>query len=344
MSRKTKKKHSRTTAAGEPCADRIGAAPGGGLKPLTVEDLVKNPAFKARPLTGRRGLRSAVRSHRPLVVRLPDEGRQRRGEGRIHCIGPKALAHLSSLAPRVQRRMAERLCRVDAAAIVIPAASSGLPALLRAAGERDLPVLASALPLSRWAEALRDAFEERSCPRTSAHGVLMEVSGVGLLILGPSGIGKSESALDLVTRGHRLIADDLIRITRLPGGGLVGRGSDHAGSHMEIRGLGIINIQDLFGIAAVLESKQIELVIDLRDWETLQHCDRLGLEDDWYDLLGVKLPYLRIPVTHGRNMAVILEVAARNHLLKKQGRHTARDFERALKDRLAGKSGGDDGP
>lgn len=174
----------------------------------------------------------------------------------------------------------------------------------------------------------------KSARKTSVHGVLLEVSGVGILIIGPSGIGKSESALDLVTRGHRLIADDMIVVER-SGESLMGRGGDHAGSHMEIRGLGIINVRDLFGVASVLEYKSIDLVVDLREWDTLQECDRLGLDEEHYELLGLRLPYLRIPVSHGRNMAVILEVAARNYLLKAGGRFTAREFERALSGRLA---------
>lgn len=177
--------------------------------------------------------------------------------------------------------------------------------------------------------------EEEAAATASIHGVLLEVSGVGILIVGPSGIGKSESALDLVTRGHRLIADDLIIVSRY-GDRVVGRGSDHAGTHMEIRGLGIINIRDLFGVASALESKSVDLVVDLREWDTLKECDRLGLDEEHYDLLGIRLPYLRIPVSHGRNMAVILEVAARNHLLKAGGCFTAREFDRALSRRLVG--------
>ena len=176
--------------------------------------------------------------------------------------------------------------------------------------------------------------DEDAAATVNVHGVLLEVSGVGILIIGPSGIGKSESALDLVTRGHRLIADDLIIVIRY-GEGVVGRGSDHAGAHMEIRGLGIINIRDLFGVASVLESKSVELVVDLREWETLKECDRLGLDEEHYHLLGIRLPYLRIPVSHGRNMAVILEVAARNHLLKAGGCFTAREFDLALSRRLS---------
>jgi len=176
---------------------------------------------------------------------------------------------------------------------------------------------------------------EEGVAAVSVHGVLLEVSGVGILIIGPSGIGKSECALDLVTRGHRLIADDLIIVSRYAER-VVGRGSDHAGAHMEIRGLGIINIRDLFGVASVLERKSVDLVVDLREWDTLKECDRLGLDEEHYDLLGVRLPYLRIPVSHGRNMAVILEVAARNHLLKAGGCFTAREFDRTLSRRIAG--------
>lgn len=174
---------------------------------------------------------------------------------------------------------------------------------------------------------------ERTEGQASIHGVLLEVSGVGILIIGPSGIGKSESALDLVTRGHRLVADDLILLQRSEEQ-IIGRGSDHAGAHMEIRGLGIINIRDLFGVTSVLEKKAIELVVDLRERTLLEEGDRLGLDDQYYELLGVRLPYLRIPVSPGRSMGIILEVAARNHLLKARGYHSARAFDRDLSRRL----------
>ncbi len=172
----------------------------------------------------------------------------------------------------------------------------------------------------------------------------MEVSGVGMLILGPSGIGKSESALDLVMRGHRLIADDMVVLRRRGDGSLEGRGADHSGAHMEIRGLGIINIKDLFGVASVLDCKNVELVVNLCEWEELRDYDRLGLDDEFCDLLEVRIPSLRVPVYHGRNIAVILEVAARNHLLKKGGCFTARDFEEALARRLAKEGSGQEPP
>jgi HPr kinase/phosphorylase len=343
LSRKTKRKPERSRKAEKPCAGWTSGDPSIASRPLTVGEILVNPLFGAEVLTGKKGLRTPVRDHRPLAVGVEAGGRQTRGEGRIHILGRKVLSHLAGLPLQARRRQCGKICRVDASAMVVPAGEKVPDGLIEAAKARELPLLASALPRTRWRQALRDVFEERNCPQTSAHGVLMEVSGVGLLILGPSGIGKSESALDLVTRGHRLIADDLIMITRTPGGGLVGRGADHAGFHMEIRGLGIINIQDLYGVAAVLESREIELVVDLRDWESLRHIDRLGLEEERYELLGLSLPYLRIPVTHGRNMAVILEVAARNQLLKKQGRNTAREFEQALKERLAREGGGKDG-
>ncbi len=158
----------------------------------------------------------------------------------------------------------------------------------------------------------------------SLHGVLVDVYGIGVLLLGESGSGKSECALDLVSRGHRLVADDVVEIWRDGAGGVTGRGPARIRHHMEIRGLGIINIQDLFGVAAIRERKRIDLVIQLEAWRPDTEYDRLGLTEETYSLLGVATPRLRIPVSAGRNVAILVEVAARNHLLKRMGIHAAR--------------------
>jgi HPr kinase/phosphorylase len=150
-----------------------------------------------------------------------------------------------------------------------------------------------------------------------------------VLVIGKSGIGKSETALDLVVRGHRLVADDVIRIRR-QGTGVVGRSAGLLGHHMEIRGLGIINVKDLFGIAAVRETKKIELVIELCEWSADEEYDRLGFDDRTDQLLGCSVPALRLPVRPGRNLATLVEVAARNELLKLQGTHSARAFRDQL--------------
>jgi HPr kinase/phosphorylase len=167
-------------------------------------------------------------------------------------------------------------------------------------------------------------------PEASLHGVLVDVSGIGVLLLGESGTGKSECALDLVTRGHGLVADDVVEIWRDDSQAVVGRGPARIRHHMEIRGLGIINIRDLFGLAAVRDRKRIDLVIRLEAWRPDEEYERLGLVERTYSLLGVEIPMLRIPVSAGRNVAILVEAAARNHLLKRMGVHAARAFAARL--------------
>jgi HPr kinase/phosphorylase len=164
----------------------------------------------------------------------------------------------------------------------------------------------------------------------SLHGVLVDVSGIGVLLLGESGTGKSECALDLVTRGHRLVADDVVEIWQEGTQGILGRGPARIRHHMEIRGLGIISVRDLFGIAAVRDRKRIELVIHLEAWRPDQEYERLGLVERTHTLLGVEIPMLRIPVSMGRNVAILVEVAARNHVLKRMGVYAAQAFAATL--------------
>ena len=181
---------------------------------------------------------------------------------------------------------------------------------------------------------------EESASETTLHGVLVDVYGIGVLILGESGTGKSECALDLVTRGHRLVADDVVEVIRESDGILIGRGPSRIRHHMEIRGLGIINIRDLFGVAAIRYRKRIELVILLEAWRPEEEYDRLGVEEQSYPILGVPIPTLRIPVSAGRNIAILVEVAARNHLLKLMGVHAARNFAAHLSGGEAGDARG----
>lgn len=168
--------------------------------------------------------------------------------------------------------------------------------------------------------------EPEGAGQDSLHGVLLDVFGIGVLLLGESGTGKSECALDLITRGHRLVADDVVEVAQDGQGIIMGWGPARIRHHMEIRGLGIINIRDLFGVAAIRYRKRIELVIQLVPWRPEEEYDRLGLEAPGFPVLGVSLPVLTIPVSAGRNVAILVEVAARNHLLKLMGVHSARAF------------------
>lgn len=177
---------------------------------------------------------------------------------------------------------------------------------------------------------------EDSSSKSTLHGALVDVYGIGVLLLGESGTGKSECALDLVTRGHRLVADDVVEVSQESDRIIMGRGPARIRHHMEIRGLGIINIRDLFGVAAIRYRKRIELVVLLEPWRPEGEYDRLGLEEQTYAILGVAVPMLRIPVSAGRNVAILVEVAARNHLLKLMGVHAARSFTARLAEGVGG--------
>jgi HPr kinase/phosphorylase len=177
--------------------------------------------------------------------------------------------------------------------------------------------------------------EERLLPTTTVHGVLVDVLGVGVLLMGKSGVGKSECALDLILRGHRLVADDVVKVRLKLPAVLFGEGMDLLHHHMEIRGLGILNIKHLFGVSSIRERKKIDLVVELVEWEKDKEYDRLGIDDQSYELLGIKVPVTQIPVRPGRNITTIVEVAARNQLLKEMGYHSAREFQDLLEKRMA---------
>jgi HPr kinase/phosphorylase len=199
------------------------------------------------------------------------------------------------------------------------------------------PLLHSAERSSVTITRLHALLDERLAPRQRLHGVLIDVFGVGLLLMGPSGVGKSECALDLVMRGHRLVADDVVECDFRPPGMIFGQPAKLLRHHLEVRGLGILNIKDLFGVTAIRERKRIDVVVRLVDEASQElEADRLGLEERFHDILGVSIPELIVPVRPGRDMASILEVAARNELLKNAGHHAGRELfgviERQIKD------------
>ena len=163
--------------------------------------------------------------------------------------------------------------------------------------------------------------------------MLLDVYGLGVLLMGDSGVGKSECALELVARGHRLVSDDVVEIKRR-GDLLIGTGPEVTRYHMELRGLGIINVKDLFGVASVRLTKFVEYVIKLDPWKSGKRYDRLGLDENGFEILGITLPYVEMPVGPGRNLSVLIEVAARNHLLKLKGYHPARELARKLGERI----------
>jgi HPr kinase/phosphorylase len=200
-----------------------------------------------------------------------------------------------------------------------------------AAEGAQCPVLQTDLGTADFSSRLMRILSEIFAPQKSIHGVLVEVYGLGILILGDSGVGKSETALELIERGHRLVADDVVDIRNVSGNILMGAGSNKIiGHHMEIRGLGIINVTHLFGVGAIRDRKQIQLVVVLEEWDSQKTYDRLGSEDKVMEILGVSIPKLEIPVKPGRNIPIIIETAAMNERLKKMGYNSAKEFNQNI--------------
>jgi len=248
---------------------------------------------------------------------------------RVQVLGKTEISYLATLSGHQRRERLGKFCELPIACFVVTCALP-VPEELREFADRcQIPVLRTPVESSECIAVLGNYLEENLAPRTSIHGVLMDIYGVGVLILGRSGSGKSESALHLVAEGHRLVADDIIQVRRIRGE-LIGQGAYMLRHHMEIRGLGIINVKDLFGVAAIQESKKIDLVIHLESESNPQEEERLGLDAEKYEILDISLPYLKTPVRPGRNIPTIIEVAARNHLLKLMGYHSAQELDRKL--------------
>jgi HPr kinase/phosphorylase len=254
---------------------------------------------------------------------------------RVQILGLTEISYLGTLTPEALVQSVDRLCALEPACVCITRGLEAPAALITAGDRYRVPVLRTTLLSSVFINRITRYLEDNLAPQTSLHGVLMDVLGVGILLLGKSGIGKSEAALDLVMKGHRLVADDIVDIRRRPPNTVFGSGSEIIKHHMEIRGLGIINVKDLFGISAVRDAKKIELVIELVEWNEEEEYDRLGVEELTYRILEVDIPMLRIPVRPGRNMTAIIEVAARNQLLKFQGHYSAREFQERLNRAIA---------
>ena len=290
-------------------------------------------------LAGERGLSRVVQVPRIQKPGLALAGYTKNMHpDRIQVLGDTELSYLAELLQRDPVKANENiktLCSLGICCFIITKSLVPPENLVLEVENHDIPLLRSHHQSSTFISLLTQYLEERLLAQTNVHGVLVDVLGVGVLLLGKSGIGKSECALDLIIRGHRLVADDIINVRLKLPAVLFGQGNDLLHYHMEIRGLGIINIKHLFGVAAIRERKKIDLVIELVEWQDGHEYDRLGLEEKTYELLGVELPLQTIPIRQGRNITTIVEVAARNQLLKEMGYHSAVEFEERLEQRMA---------
>ncbi len=307
------------------------------MKELTVRDFLQQhqESLSLELLTGDVGLDRVIEEPNLSSPGLVLAGyTDRLPHGRIQVLGETEVMFISSLPQDQLRRTMDAFFGLDIPAVIV---SKGLdiPAvMIETARERQVALLRSTLKTGELYRRTQLYLEEYFAPSTTVHGSLADVYGVGLLFVGRSGIGKSECVLDLVERGHRLVADDVVHITRRGNDILIGRGHELQRHHMEIRGVGIIDIPALFGIRSIRQQKRIEVVVQLEDWNDGVYYDRTGLISEEVDILGVKVPKVVIPLNPGKNITVISEVVAMNHLLKYAGVHSAVLFNQRLQDAM----------
>jgi HPr kinase/phosphorylase len=314
-------------------AEGIGQSGGGarGEPPaeVTVRQLVEDPelSIHLERVAGEAGLDRPLRHPRVQKNGLALVGHFHGiVPTRVQVFGDTELSYLDSLSHEARSVAARGLFALGLSCVVLTRGHSVPRALSSAAEATGTPLFVTDARSSRTINALHAVLDSRLAPQTQLHGVLVDVFGIGILLVGKSGIGKSECALELVMRGHRLVADDVVRCDWRPPGTVYGRPAELLRHHIEIRGLGVLDLRELFGIAAVRDRKRINLVVQLCEWTEGEEFDRLGLEERFFTILGTPIRELRVPVRPGRDMGTIIEMAARNELLRRDGRHTAKEF------------------
>jgi HPr kinase/phosphorylase len=304
-------------------------------KSFTVLDLLDlelngQNSLNLRCLSGRKGLSNEI-----TVPDLNRPGLALSGfydsfaYQRVQLFGQGEVAYIEKLVAEEQVQTFKMIFSYNIPCCIFSRGLTPSHDFTEAADEVNCPILQTDLESTQFSSRLLRVFSNIFAPKRTIHGVLVEVFGVGMIILGDSGVGKSETALELIERGHRLVADDIVELRCVNGNTVLGQGANKMISHhMEIRGLGIINVSQLYGIGAIREQKEVQLVIKLEEWDSNKIYDRLGTETVTMDLLGVKVPLIEIPVKPGRNLPIIIETAAKNERLKSMGYYSALEFNR----------------
>ena len=298
--------------------------------PLRVEELLKSwgEELEIEILTGEKGLERMISSDRiqkPGLKLLDSD--LKLDKGTVQILGKTEIAYFDRLKPAEKKGVTGSLMSQDVPCFIVTRDLTPDKKLFEACEKNRIPLFSTKLYTGKLISMLQEILEVRLAPFATAHGVLMDIHRLGVLLLGKSGIGKSECALDLILRGSKLISDDIVEIRKVGPTRLVGNGPERIKHLMEIRGVGIINIKDLFGTTSVMERREIDMVIELVQWNPDTEYDRLGIETGTYNILGIDLPHLVIPVSPGRNMSTIIEVAARNQLLKQSGGRPVQLFD-----------------
>ena len=302
---------------------------------VTVGDLVADPRLEAEltQLGGQAGLGRPIRH-----PRIQKSGLALAGHyygvvpTRVQVLGETELSYLDSLSQDARGLAARGFFSLGLSAVVVTRREVPPKAIIQASEATGTPLFMSAARSSRTINMLHGVLDELLAPTTTMHGVLVDVFGIGLLLVGKSGIGKSECAVELVLRGHRLVADDVVKCEWRPPGMVFGSPADMLRHHVEVRGLGVLNIKDLFGVTAVRDRKRIDIVVQLDEWHESREYDRLGVDDQHFIILSTPVRLVTVPVRPGRDMGAMLEMAARNELLRRAGKHSARELMARLEE------------
>src|SRR5262245_9253028 len=307
------------------------ASPTGVPVATLLRDMAESRGIDLELVAGARGIDRRITNPHPQKTGLALSGFDKYlREGRVLVLGESEVRFLESLGTAERTRVMRRVFSHALPGLVITAGLFPPPDVVAEADRADLPLMLTRAATPLVMARLSAALDVYLAARAVVHGVLMDILGLGVLIVGESGIGKRECALDLVVRGHRRVADDAVELRVREDTYLMGTCPELTRHHMEIRGLGLINVQDLFGVASTRRSKRVELVVQLERWDPSREYDRLGLDEAHYESLGVRIPMIRMPVAPGTNRAILVDGAARNQLLRNSGLNSAR----RLADRL----------
>jgi HPr kinase/phosphorylase len=249
---------------------------------------------------------------------------------RVQIIGRAETAYLKSLGEELSRVRLRELFRHNIPCLIFARSIVPPKVVLEEAEAENIPVFSSQMTTYRLVNAATICLEMDFAPTTSEHGSMVDIQGIGILVRGKSGIGKSECVLSLIERGHSIVADDITRFKLIEGRELMGTASDLTRFHMEVRGLGIINLASIFGVRSIRLEKTLDLVCTLKDWDEVENIERVGMENEHYEILGIKVPHVTIPVRPGRDLASLVEVAAMDQKLKRMGQNSAVEFNQRL--------------
>lgn len=253
---------------------------------------------------------------------------------RVQVFGNTEMKYLSKLNRKDRMATMDRLFHFNIPCILLTDGNNPTPELVELANKYHIPIFGSLLSTTKLSYLVSDFLDDQFANRLSLHGSFVDIYGVGVLFVGKSGIGKSEVALDLVERGHRLVADDVIILTKKGEGILMGSGTDLVQHFMEVRGIGIIDVRSMFGVRAIRIQKRLEIIVELEIWDENSHYTRTGLDEEVFNLMDVETPYIKLPILPGKNITVISEVISLNYLLKRYGYDSAKVLQTRLEDRI----------